>query len=79
MDELSLQWTPAHGPMRKFVFKPQSEGEYPWARIEFELCESQWQEVGIEYLDKVSFVSDDSEGSVPSCVQTYLEEGDIDE
>ncbi len=75
--EFALQWTPAHGPMRKLVFEPQSEGEYSWARIEFELCESQWREVGIEYLEEVSFVSDHGEETAPS--HPHLDGGDTDE
>ncbi|TMT87024.1 hypothetical protein E2L06_10665 [Haloterrigena sp. H1] len=78
MDELSLQWTPVHGPMRKFVFEPQPEGEYAWARIEFELCESQWREVGIEYLEELSFARDDGEGTSLPYDRTHFEEGDAD-
>jgi len=77
-DEFSLQWTPVHGPMRKFVFEPQLEGEYAWARIEFELCESQWREVGIEYLEELSVVSDDSKETAPSHAQPHLNGGDTD-
>ena len=75
----SLQWMPAHGPMRKVVFEPQVEGEYTWARIEFKLCESQWQEVGIEYLEEISFVSDDKKETAPSHPQPRLNGGDTDE
>ncbi|RZV10901.1 hypothetical protein BDK88_2107 [Natrinema hispanicum] len=78
MDELSLQWTPVHGPMRKLVFEPQPDGEYAWARIEFELCESQWREVGFEYLEELSFVSDDGEGTSLPHARTYFEGGEGD-
>jgi len=78
MDELSLQWTPVHGPMRKLVFEPQSEGEHAWACIEFELCESQWREVGVEYLEELSFVSDDEEGTPLSHARTHFEGGEDD-
>ncbi|WP_226479863.1 hypothetical protein [Natrinema amylolyticum] len=79
MDELALQWTPVHGPMRKLVFEPQPEGEYAWIRTEFELCESQWREVGIEYLEEVSFVSGDEEETTLRHAQAHLESGDADE
>ncbi|MFA9416378.1 hypothetical protein [Natrinema sp. HArc-T2] len=78
-DGFSLQWTPVHGPMRKVVFEPQLEGEYAWARIEFELCESQWREVGIEYLEELSIVSDDGNETAPSHTQPRLNGGDTDE
>ncbi|WP_212750770.1 hypothetical protein [Haloterrigena sp. H1] len=78
-DEFTLQWTPVHGPMRKFVFEPQLEGEYAWARIEFELCESQWREVGIEYLEEISFVSDDRNEIASFHAHPYLNGGDADE
>lgn len=74
MDELSLQWTPVHGPMRKLIFKPQPESEYTWVRIEFELCESQWREVGSEYLEELSFVSANGEEPTPP----HLKGGDAD-
>ena len=78
-DGFTLQWTPVHGPMRKFVFEPQLEGEYSWARIEFELCESQWREVGIEYLEELSIGSDDRNETAPSHAQFHLNRGDTDE
>jgi len=78
MDEFSLQWTPVHGPMRKLVFEPQPDGEYAWARTEFELCESQWREVGIEYLEELSFVSDDGEGISLPYNRTHFEGGEGD-
>jgi len=75
MAELSLQWTPAQGPMRKLVFKPQPDGEYAWACIEFELCESQWREVGSEYLEDLSVVSAAGEQPIPLHAQPDLEGG----
>ncbi|QFU82302.1 hypothetical protein [Natronorubrum aibiense] len=59
-DEVSLQWTPRHGPPRKLVFEPQPNKEYPWARIELEHCDSQWREVGIEYLTELTVTTNDN-------------------
>ena len=53
--EFVVQWTPARGRSRKVVFEQRPEAESRWARIEFELRESQWHEVGLEYLESVSF------------------------
>ncbi|WP_254761502.1 hypothetical protein [Natrinema marinum] len=78
MDALSLQWTPAQGPLRKLVFEPQSGGEYAWARIEFELSESQWREVGIEYLEELSFTVTDDAETTASHAHPQLEGGDAD-
>ncbi|ELY45600.1 hypothetical protein [Natronorubrum sulfidifaciens] len=53
-DELTLEWTPRRGPPRRLVFEPQPNSEYPWARIELERRNTQWREVGIEYLTELT-------------------------
>ena len=53
-----LQWTPRHGATRKLVFEPQPDGEYPWARLEFERRNSQWCQTGIEYLTEITVTTD---------------------
>jgi len=78
-DSFTIQWTPACGTMRKLVFEPQSDGEYAWARIEYELSHSQWREVGFEYLEEVSFVGDHKERSTPPQLQADRTGGDADE
>ena len=50
--EFAVQWTPVGGRSRKLVFEPQSDGD--WARLEFELRESQWREIGYEYVTEIS-------------------------
>lgn len=68
-DEFTVQWTPTHGRSRKLVFERRPD-EPRWARIEFELRESRWHEVGLEYLDDVS---------VTGTGVTDLDGGDTDE
>lgn len=53
-DGFVVQWTPARGRSRKVVFEQQPEDESRWARIEFELRESRWRQVGLEYLEDIS-------------------------
>lgn len=50
--EVVVQWTLVHGRSRKLVFEPRPDGN--WVRLEFELRESQWREVGFEYITEVS-------------------------
>jgi len=78
-DSVTIQWTPARGPMRKLVFEPQLDGDYSWARIEYELSHSQWREVGFEYIKEVSFASDHKERSTPPQRQADRTGGDADE
>ena len=56
--ELVVQWTPRHGRSQKMVFERQPDSEHPWVRIDFELRESQWHEVGFEELKEASAVSE---------------------
>ena len=61
-----LQWTPRHGSPRKLVFEPQPDGEYPWARIEFERRNSQWRQTGVEYLTEIGVTTDAYPTRVPA-------------
>ncbi|MHC3439816.1 hypothetical protein ACYJ1Y_17425 [Natrialbaceae archaeon A-gly3] len=61
-----LQWTPRHGSPRKLVFEPQPDGEYPWARIEFERHNAQWRQTGVEYLTEIGVTTGPHPTRVPA-------------
>ncbi len=61
-DHLTLEWTPTHGPTRKVVFEPSDEpDENAWVRREFERRNSQWRQVGTEFVADVSCSSDQTD------------------
>ncbi|WP_436344054.1 hypothetical protein [Natronorubrum sp. FCH18a] len=71
--KIVVKWTPVHGRSRKLVFEPRPDGD--WARLEFELRESQWREVGFESVTEVSVTTPaDTDSDQP-----VSEEGDADE
>ncbi len=61
-DHLTLEWTPTHGPTRKVVFEPSDEPDKnAWVRREFERRNSQWRQVGTEFVADVSCSSDQTD------------------
>ena len=72
-DAFAVQWTATDGRSRKLVFEPRPDGD--WTRLEYELRESQWREVGFESVTAVS-VTDPVDSDLD---QTVSEAGDTDE
>ena len=74
-----LQWTPRHGSPRKLVFEPQPDGEYPWARIEFERHNAQWRQTGVEYLTEIGVATAIDTKTDPHPTRVPADGGDDDE